>query len=653
MTTPRGQAFAPGALFHGRYRLVRELGAGGMATVYEVFDETTRARRALKIMHPSVARRPELRARFAQEGRVTANVQSDHLARVHDTGLDGDTPFIVMDLLEGEDLDAIVRTRGRLSLGDACALLAQVANGLAATHAAGILHRDLKPENLFVTRRQDGAPCVKILDFGVAKVFSGASAPLTRAVGTPLFMAPEQVRGDGDVGPAADVHALVHVAYALLVGEPYWSEEASSNTPGVGLMVRALDGLVEPASTRARRRVGVELPPGFDAWFARGVAKDARQRFPSAPDAVDALVALDDTLRAGASARRGHPTDLASAPSGSFASDPTIAPFHPTGYASAPSGSIANDPTIAPTNASDLERAPTFHPAVPLPAPAAHPAQPGRTLPSSTLVSAQPGWSVSPTSHGAPTSPPPEAAPEAHPARAPSSARKMFWMGAGAGGAVALSGAAIATVVLLSTGNTNPPPGRERSARPVAVGTSAAAMSSSAPAPPLPTASARGVKRVECWYDACADLDFPDLAAVDPDALLQRMVALARVADPEARLSDFLARELWKDGRFDLRNQPILSAMFTGPKKIVVSVFEGRLIASSDRSTLARTPFPTVGCTLARMLEVAQAKHPQPGPWSVYFMTTSDPEPIVRIIGGSDSNYVDFEPATCAIKRST
>src|SRR5262249_36188212 len=151
----------------------------------------------LKVMLPQVVSDPALRARFALEAKVTGDIESDHLVRVSDAGVDEVTgvPFLVMELLRGEDLRTVVVSRGDLPPDEVVTYLTQASRALDKTPAAGIVHRDLKPDNLFVTRRDDGSPCVKILDFGVAKVLAQRSEtnPTAHAVGTPLYMAPEQL----------------------------------------------------------------------------------------------------------------------------------------------------------------------------------------------------------------------------------------------------------------------------------------------------------------------------------------------------------------------------------------------------------------------------------------------------------------------------
>ncbi len=171
MYSPAFAALQQDVLFHGRYRVVRSIKAGGMGAVYEVIDEATNSRRALKVMLPGSIEKPELRARFALEARVTGDVESDHIVRISDAGIDQATgmPFLVMELLRGEELGAIVKKRGPLPPVEVVTYLYQAALALDKAHAASIVHRDIKPANLFLVHRDDGSPCVKILDFGIAR----------------------------------------------------------------------------------------------------------------------------------------------------------------------------------------------------------------------------------------------------------------------------------------------------------------------------------------------------------------------------------------------------------------------------------------------------------------------------------------------------
>jgi serine/threonine-protein kinase len=288
----------PGKIFHGRYEIVRCIRAGGMGAVYEVVHLETRRHRALKVMLPSIVRDESMRNRFRMEAQITADVESDHIVETFDAGVDTDTgaPFLVMELLRGEDLAHHLRARRRISPEEVVGLLAQLARALEQTHASGIVHRDLKPENLFLAVRGDDPPRLKVLDFGIAKIVAQSSAQGgTTSLGTPLYMAPEQFAGT-DVSPRTDLFTVGHIAYTLLAGDSYWSDEAE--TIGIlPLIDRLSRGAVEAPSLRAARR-GVTLPTAFDAWFAKSTARLPSDRFERARDQVAALaealgVALD------------------------------------------------------------------------------------------------------------------------------------------------------------------------------------------------------------------------------------------------------------------------------------------------------------------------------------------------------------------------
>jgi serine/threonine-protein kinase len=293
-----------GTVFHDRYRILRGISAGAMGAVHEVRDEKTNSRCALKVMLPGVVEDPDLRARFAQEARITGEIRSDHIVRVTDADIDAATgmPFLVMELLHGEELGKLLRERGTLTAEEVVAYLSQVALALDKAHAAGIVHRDLKPGNLFVTYRDDGSPCVKILDFGIAKLIAarGHQSQTTKTMGTPLYMAPEQIRGKGSVTHRTDLYALGHIAYVLLAGEAYWTPEAKE-LELYPFIMRLLEGPPEPAVERAARRRGVRLPAGFDAWFLRATARAPEERFERATAAIAALkqallgAAVEDT----------------------------------------------------------------------------------------------------------------------------------------------------------------------------------------------------------------------------------------------------------------------------------------------------------------------------------------------------------------------
>jgi eukaryotic-like serine/threonine-protein kinase len=263
------RALEPGAVINGRYRVLRCIKSGGMGVVYEVADANTRRRLALKTLRPGVVPDSALLGRFEQEASITASFDSEHLVKVEDFGIDSgkNLVFFTMDLLAGRDLDTVLKEEGPLAPERVAHLLWQVALALSAIHDAGIVHRDLKPENLFLKRRDDDEDLVKILDFGVAKVLE--SDPKTTAfVGTPLYMPPEQLRGE-QPDARTDVYALGQVAFTLLTGHAYLER----------------GHIEEPASQRAVR-FGVSLPRAFDDWFEQATAVKIAQRFDTATELV-------------------------------------------------------------------------------------------------------------------------------------------------------------------------------------------------------------------------------------------------------------------------------------------------------------------------------------------------------------------------------
>ncbi len=217
-----------GAVFAGRYHVVRCIAAGGMGAVYEVIHLETERRRALKVMHPHILQQDDMRERFKLEAKVAAHIESDFIVDVFDAGIDEPTrmPFLVMELLRGEDLGKRLKRLGKLPPEEVVLHLHQTALALDKTHKASIVHRDLKPANLFLAEREDNPPRIKVLDFGVAKVVAeNATGDVTQSIGTPLYMSPEQFNPKSRLTGASDIYALGMIAYTLLVGVPYWFEE--------------------------------------------------------------------------------------------------------------------------------------------------------------------------------------------------------------------------------------------------------------------------------------------------------------------------------------------------------------------------------------------------------------------------------------------
>jgi len=325
------EPLAPGAIFAGDYRVDRLLARGGMASVYVVQQISTGRRRALKVMHPELAGDSHARRRFQQEARIGSLIDSAHVVEVHAAGVDeaSHLSWLVMELLEGETLEERVQ-EGPLAAEELRFTYQQLCHALGAAHRAGVVHRDLKPENVFISRLdRTAAPIeVKVLDFGIAKLGHSPLASAPGVTGTPLWMAPEQAMRE-DVGPAADIWALGLMAFYLLTGRCFWRSAADPNGSVTSVLREILVDELPAASARAATYgVGGRLPAGFDAWFARCVARVPAERFASVGEMFRELevlleasevrafafvdVSTADTLRPPAPVRRAfHLTQLA------------------------------------------------------------------------------------------------------------------------------------------------------------------------------------------------------------------------------------------------------------------------------------------------------------------------------------------------------
>ncbi len=295
--TAHGQ-LGPGTIVSGAYRIVRPLSEGGMGAVFVAEHVTTRKQRALKVMHGELLGDPQLRDRFIQEAQVGGRIESEHVVEVVDAGFDEAlrTPWLAMELLEGESLYDKLE-RGAVPPAETNDLLQQLCHALGAAHRAGIVHRDLKPENVFISRsRRVGAPfAVKVLDFGIAKVVAEAKATrmATAAIGTPLWMAPEQTEASNRIVPATDVWAIGLLAFRMLTGKYYWIEAyRCPNNVGVILTEMLVKPIVAPSHRAAELGVAHLVPAGFDAWFMRAVDRDPNHRHVDANEAYATLAPL-------------------------------------------------------------------------------------------------------------------------------------------------------------------------------------------------------------------------------------------------------------------------------------------------------------------------------------------------------------------------
>jgi serine/threonine-protein kinase len=288
-----------GTVLAARYRVERRLGQGGMGCVYLVRHVRTHERLALKVLHAPIAANPQALERFRREAQAPAQIDSDHVARVVDADaapeLDG-APFLVMEYLRGRDLGQLLADRGHLTASEVVDFLGQAARAIDKAHALGIVHRDLKPENLFLAERDDGTTSLKVLDFGVAKIAAtGGRTSAGHVLGTPLYMAPEQLTGhNAVVGPRTDVWAVGLIAFRLLTGRYYWAFGS----------LEELMALVTARPMPPPSAVGAALGPAFDAWFLRCCARSIDLRFASVGESV---AALGEALRVRAGASPADP----------------------------------------------------------------------------------------------------------------------------------------------------------------------------------------------------------------------------------------------------------------------------------------------------------------------------------------------------------
>jgi serine/threonine-protein kinase len=268
----------PGTIVGGKFQIERVLGAGGMGVVAVAMHLQLDQRVALKVLHEQAAADPSTVQRFLREARAAARLKSDHICRVSDVGqLDNGAPYMVMELLEGGDL-ASVLARGALAPYVAIDFVLQACVGLAEAHAAGIVHRDLKPANLFVTRRLDGSSLIKILDFGIAKSPAGQVSGLTQTqavMGTPGYMAPEQLRSTRDADARADIWALGVILYQALSGRlPF---------PATTITEFAVKSAMDPPDP-------IDIDPKLRAVVMRCLEKEPGGRFPDVSSLAQALV---------------------------------------------------------------------------------------------------------------------------------------------------------------------------------------------------------------------------------------------------------------------------------------------------------------------------------------------------------------------------
>ncbi len=266
-------------LLAGRYELLGMLGAGAMGTVYRARDRELDEIVALKVLKKELAS-PDMVERFRREVKLARRVTHRNVARTYDIGEDGGDRFLTMEFIEGEMLGALLARKGRLPLADVVRLALDVCAGLAAAHAASVLHRDLKPENVIVAK--DGHAV--ITDFGIARAYAGGERSRTVGgiVGTPAYMAPEQVEGAADLDARADLYALGTMLYELVTGHMAWQ--------GDTIVTVAAGRLLKPPPDA--RSVMPNLPGPMAELILKLMARRRDDRFASAEETASALEAL-------------------------------------------------------------------------------------------------------------------------------------------------------------------------------------------------------------------------------------------------------------------------------------------------------------------------------------------------------------------------
>ncbi len=279
-------AFAPGELIAGRYRVERVIGQGGMGIVVAVQHVQLEQRFAIKFLIGHGVGESVQVARFFREARAAAQVKSEHVTRVVDTGtLETGEPYIVMECLDGHDLESELAAKGPLPVAEAIDYVLQACEAIAEAHALGIVHRDLKPANLFLARRGDGSICVKVLDFGISKVVTAATPePALTAthsvMGSPMYMSPEQIRSSKSVDARTDIWSLGVILFELLSGQTPFAAETLS-----AMLARII---ADPPTQLSALKP--ELPKELEATIMACLEKDPNHRPPSLMALTEALL---------------------------------------------------------------------------------------------------------------------------------------------------------------------------------------------------------------------------------------------------------------------------------------------------------------------------------------------------------------------------
>lgn len=272
-----------GQVLLGKYRVERILGQGGMGMVVAVRHVELGQLWAMKFLLPAAFGHDESHERFSREAKAAAGLKSEHIARVQDFGRTEDgAQYMLMEYLEGCDLKALMAHVGRLPIEHAVSYVLQVCEAMAEAHTAGIVHRDLKPANLFLVRRHDGRPCVKVLDFGISKQMDVQGVVLTNTktiLGSPLYMSPEQMQRPKEVDQRADIWALGVILYEFLTG----------TSPFRGSSIFEVTARVLREEPTPLHELREDIPPELETVIIKCLRKCRDERFQSVGELREAL----------------------------------------------------------------------------------------------------------------------------------------------------------------------------------------------------------------------------------------------------------------------------------------------------------------------------------------------------------------------------
>ena len=268
-----------GDLLLGKYLIGKTLGAGGMGVVVEAQHVQLGQKVAVKILPAALRGDADRVTRFVREARAAARIRSEHVVRVVDvSAADSDVCYMVMEYLEGVDLAQLLAMRGCLPPDEAVGYVLQACEAIAEAHGAGVVHRDLKPSNLFLTKRRDGSPLIKVLDFGISKVAlsttgDGPVTDLTSTMaimGSPVYMSPEQVRSSKTVDARSDIWSLGVILHELVTGKPVFISESATE----------LLAMIVADPPTPLRQLSPSLPASLEATVLACLEKQASQRVP-------------------------------------------------------------------------------------------------------------------------------------------------------------------------------------------------------------------------------------------------------------------------------------------------------------------------------------------------------------------------------------